>query len=50
MNRIHMSIVSGTDQQKKKKRKTYTVFPLKKINVRIWLRTCYETEKVKREC
>ena len=42
-----MSIVSGTAQEKKK---AYTVFPLKKFNIRVWLRTCYETKNVKREC
>ena len=47
MNIIYMSIVSGTSQEKKK---AYTVFPLKKLNVRVWLRTCYETKNVKREC
>lgn len=48
MNIIYMSIVSGTGQEKKKK--AYTVFPLKKFNIRVWLRTCYETKNVKREC
>ena len=47
MNIIYMSIVSGTGQEKKK---AYTVFPLKKFNIRVWLRTCYETKNVKREC
>ena len=47
MNIIYMSIVSGTGQEKKK---AYTVFPLKKLSSRVWLRTCYETKNVKREC
>ena len=47
MNIIYMSIVSGTGQEKKK---AYTVFPLKKLSIRVWLRTCYETKNVKKEC